>query len=66
MGVWGGGGGGGAGGWSTGTKKYRFTRLQGRKNTVLHYHRDGEKQGRRPCIKNPIYLKMPYIKNLAV
>ena len=36
---------------TTGTEKYSFTVLQGQ---------------RKPCIKNPILLKIPYIKNLTV
>ena len=40
---------------STGTKK----------NTVLQFYRDGEKRDK-SCIKNPILLTIPYIKNLTV
>ena len=45
---------------TTGAEKYSFTVLPGQKNTVLQYYRDGEKWGKRPCIKNPILLKIPY------
>ena len=47
-------------------RKYSFTVLPGQKNTVLQYHRDGENLEKNHVIKNPILLKIPYIKNLAV
>ena len=37
-----------------------------RKNTVLQYYRDGKHLGENHVIKNPILLKIPYVKNLAV
>ena len=49
-----------------GDRKYSFTVLQGRKNTVLQFYRDGENLEKNHIIKNPILLKIPYIKNLAV
>ena len=49
-----------------GDRKYRFTGLPGRRNTVLQFHRDRENLGKNHVIKNPILLKIPYIKKLAV
>ena len=51
---------------TTGTEKYSFTVLSGRKHTVLQYYRDGEKRGKQPCITSPTLLNIPYTKNLAV
>ena len=47
-------------------QKIQCTVLPGRKNTVLQYYRDGNHLGENHVIKNPILLKIPYIKNLAV
>ena len=49
-----------------GVRKFSFTVLQGRQNTVSQFYRDGENLEKNYIIINPILLKIPYIKNLAV
>ena len=47
-------------------QKIQCTVLPGRKNTVLQYYPDGKNLRENHIIKNPIFLKIPYINNLAV
>ena len=51
---------------STGTEKFSFTGVRGRRHTILQFYRDGEKREKNHVIKNPILLRIPYTKNLTV
>ena len=52
-------------GQGVGDRKYRFTVLQGLKNTALQFYPDGENLEKNHIIKDTILLRIPYTKNLA-